>query len=425
MISVEEAQRRILGCVQVLEPEEKPILDCLGQVLATDIYSPIDIPPLDNSAMDGYAVQAEDTCSASSSSPIVLTVVGEVAAGSIPDREVKAGTAIRIMTGAPLPKGADAVVQFEDTDEATQKARTDSSSRIGILRQAEQGMNVRHKGEDIAKGTLVLEDGRLLRPAEIGVLASLGHSWVKVIRRPVISVLATGDELVDIDQPLPPGRIYNSNTYTIAAQVLRYGGTPKILGIGRDSVQSLNERIDEGLNSDMLITSGGVSLGDYDMVKNVLAKRGEITLWTVRMKPGKPSAFGVLSSKEDGREKRVPHLGLPGNPVSSMVAFEQFARPAILKMMGKSNFAKPTIQALIEDDVENTDERRVYTRVIVTRRGGQYHARPTGPQGSGILTSMTKANGLAVIPEDSKGVKAGDAVQVQVLDWSEDQLPEE
>jgi len=425
MISVEEAQRRILGCVQVLEPEEKPILDCLGQVLATDIYSPIDIPPLDNSAMDGYAVQAEDTCSASSSSPIVLTVVGEVAAGSIPDREVKAGTAIRIMTGAPLPKGADAVVQFEDTDEATQKARTDSSSRIGILRQAEQGMNVRHKGEDIAKGTLVLEDGRLLRPAEIGVLASLGHSWVKVIRRPVISVLATGDELVDIDQPLPPGRIYNSNTYTIAAQVLRYGGTPKILGIGRDSVQSLNERIDEGLNSDMLITSGGVSLGDYDMVKNVLAKRGEITLWTVRMKPGKPSAFGVLSSKEDGREKRVPHLGLPGNPVSSMVAFEQFARPAILKMMGKSNFAKPTIQALIEDDVENTDGRRVYTRVIVTRRGGQYHARPTGPQGSGILTSMTKANGLAVIPEDSKGVKAGDAVQVQMLDWSEDQLPEE
>lgn len=425
MISVEEAQRRILGCVQVLEPEEKPILDCLGQVLATDIHSPIDIPPLDNSAMDGYAVQAEDTCGASSSSPVVLSVVGEVAAGSIPDREVKAGTAIRIMTGAPLPKGADAVVQFEDTDEATQKARRDSSSRIGILRQAEQGLNVRHKGEDIAKGTLVLEEGRLLRPAEIGVLASLGHSWTKVIRRPVISVLATGDELVDIDQPLPPGRIYNSNTYTIAAQVLRYGGTPKILGIGRDSVQSLNEGIDEGLNADMLITSGGVSLGDYDVVKDVLAKRGEITLWTVRMKPGKPSAFGVLSSKEDGREKRVPHLGLPGNPVSSMVAFEQFARPAILKMMGKKNFAKPTIQALIENDVENADGRRVYTRVIVTRRGGQYCACPTGPQGSGILTSMAKANGLAVIPENSKGVKAGDTVQVQMLDWSEDQLPEE
>ncbi len=425
MISVEEAQRRILDCVQVLEPEEKSILDCLGQVLATNIYSPIDIPPLDNSAMDGYAVQAEDTRGASNSSPIVLTVVSEVAAGSIPNSEVKAGTAIRIMTGAPLPKGADAVVQFEDTDEATQRSRRDSSSRIGILRPAEKGLNVRHKGEDIAKGTLVLEEGRVLRPAEIGVLASLGHSWAKVIRRPVVSVLATGDELVDIDQPLLPGRIYNSNTYTIAAQVLRYGGIPKILGIGRDSVQSLNERIDEGLNADMLITSGGVSVGDYDVVKDVLAKRGEITLWTVCMKPGKPSAFGVLSKKEDGGERRVPHLGLPGNPVSSMVTFEQFARPAILKMMGKNNLAKPTIQALIEDDVDNTDGRRVYTRVIVTRRGGQYHARPTGPQGSGILTSMAKANGLAVIPENSKGVKAGDTVQVQMLDWSEDQLPEE
>ncbi len=425
MISVEEAQRRILDCVQVLEPEKKPILDCLGQVLATSIYSPIDIPPLDNSAMDGYAVQADDTHGASNSSPIVLTVIGEAAAGSIPNKEVGAGTAIRIMTGAPLPKGADAIVQFEDTDEATRKARGNSSSWIGILRQAEKGLNVRHKGEDIAKGTLVLEEGRVLRPAEIGVLASLGHSWTKVIRRPVISVLATGDELVDIDQPLPPGRIYNSNTYTIAAQVLRYGGIPKILGIGRDSVQSLTEKIDEGLNTDMLITSGGVSLGDYDVVKDVLAKRGEIALWTVCMKPGKPSAFGVLSKKEDGGERSVPHLGLPGNPVSSMVTFEQFARPAILKMMRKINFAKPTIQALIEGAVKNTDGRRIYTRVIVTKRGGQYHARPTGPQGSGILTSMAKANGLAIIPENSKGVKAGDMVQVQMLDWSEDQLPGE
>jgi molybdopterin molybdotransferase len=425
MISVEEAQRRILGCVQILEPEEKPILDCLGQVLATDIYASIDIPPLDNSAMDGYAVQAEDTGGASSSSPITLTVIGEVAAGSILDREVRAGAAVRIMTGAPMPKGADAVVQFEDTDEARRKARRDSPSRIGILRQADKGLNVRHKGEDIAKGTLVLDEGRVLRPAEIGVLASLGHSRTKVIRRPVISVLATGDELVDIDQPLPPGRIYNSNTYTIAAQVLRYGGIPKILGIGRDSVQSLNERIDEGLNADMLVTSGGVSLGDYDVVKDVLAKRGKITLWTVRMKPGKPSAFGVLSRKGNGTGKKVPHLGLPGNPVSSMVAFEQFARPAILKMMGKKDFAKPTIQAITEDDVENADGRRVYTRVIVTRRGGQYHARLTGPQGSGILTSMAKANGLAVIPENSKGVKAGDSVEVQMLNWSEDQLPEE
>ncbi len=425
MISVEEAQRRILSCVQVLEPEKKPILDCLGQVLATNIYSPIDIPPLDNSAMDGYAVQAEDTCSASKSSPVILTVIGEVAAGSISNREVKTGTAIRIMTGAPLPEGADAVVQFENTGEAARKTRRASSPQISILSQAEKELNVRHKGEDIVKGTLVLEEGRMLRPAEIGVLASLGYSCAKVIRQPVVSVLATGDELVDIDQPLPPGKIYNSNTYTIAAQVLRYGGIPRILGIGHDSVQSLNQRIDEGLDADMIITSGGVSLGDFDVVKNVLAQRGEIALWTVCMKPGKPSAFGVINKKKDGREKRVPLLGLPGNPVSSMVAFEQFARPAILKMMGRNNFAKPTIQALIEDAIKNTDGRRVYTRVTVTKRGGQYHAHPTGPQGSGILTSMAKANGLAIIPENTRGVKAGDIVQVQMLDWSEDQLLEE
>jgi molybdopterin molybdotransferase len=330
------------------------------------------------------------------------------------------GTAIRIMTGAPLPEGADAVVQFEDTDEVARKTGGDSSSRIGILRPAEKGLNVRHKGEDIAKGTLVLKKGRVLRPAEIGVLASLGYSRAKVICRPVVSVLATGDELVDIDLPLPPGKIHNSNTYAIAAQVLRYGGVPKILGIGRDSVQSLNEKIDEGLEADMIITSGGVSLGDYDVVKDVLAKRGEIALWTVCMKPGKPSAFGVFNKREGGREKKVPHLGLPGNPVSSMVTFEQFARPAILKMMGKENWAKPSIPAIMEDDVINTDGRRLFARVMVAKRDGQYYARVTGPQGSGILTSMAKANGLAVIPEDSSGVKVGDVVQVQMLDWSEE-----
>jgi len=421
MISVEEALEKILGYVRVLEPEEKPILSCLGQVLAEDVYSTIDIPPLDNSAMDGFAVRAEDTYGVSKSSPKVFPVIGEVAAGSMPLAEVKSGTVIRIMTGAPLPKGADAVVQFEDTDEVTWKLPHGNSSQIGILRQVEKGLNVRPRGEDIAKGTLILKKGTVLRPSEIGVLASVGHSTALVIRRPIVSVLATGDELVDVDQPLSLGKIYNSNTYTIAAQVLRYGGIPKILGIGRDSVQSLNEKIGEGLDSDMLITSGGISLGDYDIVKDVLAKRGEIAFWTVCMKPGKPLAFGVIRSGE----KKVPHLGLPGNPVSSMVTFEQFARPVILKMMGKKNFTKPSIQAVIEDDVMNTDGRHIFARVIVTKQGGQYHASLIGPQGSGILTSMAKANGLAIIPENTKGVKAGDIVQVQMLDWSEDPLLEE
>lgn len=416
MVSVEEALQKILSCIEVLEPETKPILDCLGQVLAEDIRSTIDIPPLDNSAMDGYAVKAEDMRGASEASPKILSVTGKVAAGSMPRGEVKRGSAIRIMTGAPLPQGADAVVPFEDTDEVGRKASHRDLSQIGILCEVREGMNVRRKGEDIAKGSLVLKKGTVLRPAETGVLASLGHSAVAVIRRPVVSILATGDELTDIDQPLPAGKIYNSNTYTIAAEVRRYGGIAKILGIGRDSVRSLEQKIDEGLDSDMLITSGGVSKGDYDVVKDVLAKCGEITLQTVCMKPGKPLAFGMIGKGS----RKISHLGLPGNPVSSMVTFEQFARPAILKMMGKSNLAKPSIRAIMEDDIVDTDVRRLFARVIVAKRNGKYYARVTGPQGSGILTSMVKANGLAVIPENTKRVKKGDIVEVQMLDWGEE-----
>ena len=416
MVSVEEALQKILSCIEVLEPETKPILDCLGQVLAEDMRSTIDIPPLDNSAMDGYAVKAEDIHDASEASPKILSVTGKVAAGSMPRGKVKRGSAIRIMTGAPLPQGADAVVPFEDTDEVARKASHRDLSQIGILREVREGMNIRRKGEDIAKGSLVLKKGTVLRPAEIGVLASLGHPAVTVIRCPVVSILATGDELTDIDQPLPAGKIYNSNTYTIAAEVRRYGGIAKILGIGRDSVRSLEQKIDEGLDSDMLITSGGVSKGDYDVVKDVLAKCGEITLQTVCMKPGKPLAFGMIGKGS----RKISHLGLPGNPVSSMVTFEQFARPAILKMMGKSNLAKPSIRVIVEDDIVNTDMRRLFARVTVAKRNGKYYARVTGPQGSGILTSMVKANGLAVIPENTKRVKKGDIVEVQMLDWGEE-----
>jgi len=421
MISVEEALEKVLSYVKVLEPEEKRILDCLGQVLAEDIHSTIDIPPLDNSAFDGYALRAEDTRGASKSSPRYLGVVGQIAAGCMPVEEVKPGTAIRIMTGAPLPQGADAVVPFEDTDETSRKTFRRGLREIGILCEAKKGVNIRRRGEDISKGELALKRGTLLRPQEIGVLASLGRSSALVIRRPVVAVLATGDELTAVDEPLSPGRIYNSNTYTIAAEVSRYGGIPRILGIGRDSVQSLTQKIDEGLDADMLITSGGVSKGDYDMVKDVLAEHGEIGFWSVCMKPGKPIAFGIMKKKEGRKKREVPHLGLPGNPVSSMVTFEQFARPAILKMMGKEILTKPTIHAIIENDVANREGRRIFARVTVSKRGNQYYACLTGQQGSGILTSMAKANGLAVIPETSKGVKAGDVVRVQMLDWPEEQ----
>jgi len=302
------------------------------------------------------------------------------------------------------------VVKFEDTDEALQK---ESPNKIGVLCEAKVGLNVRQAGESIAKGSLVLGKGVVLRPSEVGVLASLGRSIVKVIRRPVVTILATGDEVIDIEQPLPPGKIYNSNTYSLAALVLRYGGIPKILGIASDSEESLVPMFQNEVDADMLITIGGVSMGDYDMVKDVLAKQGEIVFWKVRMKPGKPLAFGRIGG--------IPHLGLPGNPVSCMVNFELFVRPAIFKMMGKNNLSKPTIEAIMENSITNSDGRRTFSRVIVEKRGGQYFARLTGPQGSGILTSMALANGLAVVPEDKPRVEKGEVVQVMMLDWNEDQ----
>ncbi|MBM3142722.1 MAG: molybdopterin molybdotransferase MoeA [Chloroflexi bacterium] len=416
MIGVEEALGKILDSIEVLEREEKPLLDCLGQVLAEDVYAPFDVPPQDNSAMDGYAVQAKSIVGASYEHPKILRVVGEIAAGCITELKVEPGTAVRIMTGAFVPKGADVVVPFEDTDEVDRKQRSVSEAEIGIRVGLPEASNIRRGGEDIAKGELAVKQGTLLCPAEIGVLASLGKAIVSVIRRPVVGILATGNEVLEINQPLLPGKIYNSNSYSLAAQVLRYGGIPKLLGIAPDDVEQLSIAVRHGLDCDMLVTSGGVSLGDYDVVKQVLAAEGNVSFWTVRMKPGKPLAFGMFK-RDDG--KKIPHLGLPGNPVSSMITFEVFARPAILRMMGRSNLAGPNITAMMEDPVKNNDGRRIFARVVVSRRDGKYFARLTGPQGSGILTSMTKANGLAVIPESTKEVKPGGMVEVMMFDWDE------
>jgi molybdopterin molybdotransferase len=416
LIGVEEALGKILDSIEVLEREEKPLLDCLGQVLAEDVYAPFDVPPQDNSAMDGYAVQAKSIVGASYERPKILRVVGEIAAGCITELKVEPGTAVRIMTGAFVPKGADVVVPFEDTDEVDRKQRSVSEAEIGIRVGLPEASNIRRGGEDIAKGELAVKQGTLLCPAEIGVLASLGKAIVSVIRRPVVGILATGNEVIEINQPLLPGKIYNSNSYSLAAQVLRYGGIPKLLGIAPDDVEQLSIAVRHGLDCDMLVTSGGVSLGDYDVVKQVLAAEGNVSFWTVRMKPGKPLAFGMFK-RDDG--KKIPHLGLPGNPVSSMITFEVFARPAILRMMGRSNLAGPNITAMMEDPVKNNDGRRIFARVVVSRRDGKYFARLTGPQGSGILTSMTKANGLAVIPESTKEVKPGGTVEVMMFDWDE------
>lgn len=419
MLSIEQALEKILSHVDVLEEEERPILECMGQVLAEDIYSTINIPPLDNSAMDGYAVRSEDTHGASPQSPRLLRVIDTVLPGSISRHEVKPGTASRIMTGAPIPKGADSVVRFEDTDEAQRKG---SGGEVNILCEVEPGKDIRRAGEDIAKGSMVLSKGTVLRPSEIGVLASLGRNRAKVIRRPVVTVLATGDEIVDISQPLPEAKIYNSNSYSVAALILRYGGIPKVLGIASDSQDSLVAKLRPGLDADLLITTGGVSLGDYDVVKDVLLKEGEVVFWRVRLKPGKPLAFGMVKGvSKTGTERSIPYLGLPGNPVSAMVTFEIFVRPAILKMLGKKNLTKPTVEAIIGDPIVNDDGRRIFARAVVEKRGGQYLARLTGPQGSGILTSMTQANGLVIVPEDKAEVKPGDLVQVMMVDWSEEE----
>jgi molybdopterin molybdotransferase len=417
MLSVEETRERILGFFHVLEPETRPILESQGQVLAEDVVGRFDVPPLDNSAMDGYAVQAGGVQGATVDSPVVLRVVGSVAAGQLPQQEVTPGTAVRIMTGAPIPRGADAVVPFEDTDETERTASGEPITGIAIHIGAPRAANIRPAGQDIKSGDRVLEKGIMLRAPEIGVLAALGRREVSVIRRPEAAILATGDELTDLGSDPDPGNIYDSNSYSIASAVRSAGGIPNLLGIARDDIESISAKLRQGLRSDILITAAGVSKGDYDVVKDVLARHGKIELWSVRMRPGKPLAFGMLRGP-DGRE--VPHLGLPGNPVSALVGFEQFGRAAINKMLGRGDPPRPAIEAVLEDPIRNSDGRRVYARAQITKRDGTYYARLTGHQSSNLLTSMARANGLAICPEDVPLKDVGERVTVQMIDWPED-----
>jgi molybdopterin molybdotransferase len=418
MIGVNEALERILSHVEVLPSEDKPLIEALGQVLAEDITSSFDIPPLDNTAMDGYAVRAVDTAGATADAPVPLNVIGEVAAGYEFHGGVTPGAAVRIMTGAPVPPGADSIVPFEETDEPFEKAPAGSRSfaaTVRVFKEANAGANIRRAGEDVREGQVLVSRGTVLRASEIGVIASVGRATVTVIRRPVVAILSTGDELLEPGQPRTGARIYDSNAHSIGALVRRYGGIPKLLGIAKDTVEALTAKIHEGLTADLLITSAGVSRGDYDVVKDVLMREGEIDFWTVAMKPGKPLAFG--SFETDGR--RVPHIGLPGNPVSSMVAFDLFGRPAMMKMMGKTDWRRPVVRAIAEDRIVNANDPRLFlARCIVTERDGRYHASLTGAQGSGILTSMVRANALTLIPGDVDVVEPGEEIDVLMLDWS-------
>ena len=417
MLSVEEAYQRVISCFSPLGAETVPLMESLGRVLAVDVHSPLDLPPLANSAMDGYAVRRDDIGGAGANAPRMLDVIGLVAAGQVSSQEVTSGTAIRIMTGAPVPHGADTVVPFEETDEVQRRQAGQSLDQIHIQADLPLGANVRPSGEDVSSGQLVLTAGTPIRAAEVGVLASLGLDAAEVRRSPVVAILATGDELFPAGRPLEPGKIYDSNSFSVAAAVLACGGTPKLLGVARDNLEDLQGKLEQTAGSDLVITSAGVSKGDYDIVKDVLTQRGEMNFWSVRMRPAKPLAFGHLNAPGG---LAIPLLGLPGNPVSAMVAFEMFARPAIRTMLGYRRLARPKVQGVLTAPIFNYDGRRVYARVEVTRTDGIYYASPAGPQGSNILTSMSRANGLAICPEDLPKKDTGETVDIIMLDWNEE-----
>jgi len=336
-----------------------------------------------------------------------LRVVAEGPAGYVPRGEVTPGTAIRIMTGAPMPPGADTVVRFEETDEHQHGIAPKTASMVQIVVAQGQWINVREAGEDIRAGATVFQRGVLLRPAEIGVLASLGRATVQVHRRPVVAIISTGDEVVDLGQPLQPGQIRNSNSYTLAALVQRYGGLPRLLGVARDTIADLTALLATARDADLIISSGGVSVGDYDMVKDVLRAEGQIDIWQVRMKPGKPLAYGRLGGK--------PFLGLPGNPVAAYVSFELFARPILLRQLGHTRLGKPAVRARVTAPVTNSGGRRHFVRAFVANGPQGPETRPTGEQGSGVLTALTRANGLLVVTDNRETVAVGEEVEVLLL----------
>ncbi|MEE8359801.1 MAG: gephyrin-like molybdotransferase Glp, partial [Candidatus Omnitrophota bacterium] len=343
MIKVNEALKIILDSVDAQPSETIKLAESLSRVVSEDISSDVDIPLLDNSAMDGYAVKASDTTRSTQNNPSALKVVEDLRAGYLASREIHEKEAIRIMTGAPIPDGAYSVVMFEFTEK-------DGKDAVKIFKEVTRGENVRRSGEDIKNGELVIKKGTLLNSAHIGIAASLGKSSLKVARRPRVAVLATGDEVIDVNEKLAPGKLRNSNTYTLCSQVLKSGGIPKNLGIAKDEPDLLESKIREGFDCDIILTSGGVSVGDYDLVKHILAKTGtDIKFWKVAMRPGKPLVFGKIFTPSG---KGIPIFGLPGNPVSSMVSFEVFVRPTIIKMLGQERDSRKELDAVLEEDIK-------------------------------------------------------------------------
>ena len=404
MLSVPEASARILSDVRRLPVERVPLLDALGRVLATPVRAPLTLPPWDNSAMDGYAVRGADVAEAAGDAPVVLPVLETVAAGAFPTLALRAGAATRIMTGAPLPEGADSVIRVEDTDGGIE--------RVAVRSARDVGKNLRFRGEELREGDVVLDEGAAIGAAQIGVLASCGAAAVDVFRRPRVAIVGSGDELVDLDRfpaALAGRKIVASNNYTLHALVRTAGAEPVNLGVADDTPASLRDRLERARGCDLIVTTAGISVGEFDYTREVLAGLGaEMKLWKVRMRPGAPIGFGLLAG--------TPWIGLPGNPVSTMVTFELFVRPAIRRMLGHTRLFLRPVDVTLEEPVSIGARLTHFLREIVAPSAdGRLGARLTGPQGSGILTSMALANALLVVPEDRPHAEAGDTLHALLL----------
>jgi len=414
MLGVGEASALILAGVRRMPVERVSLLDALGRVLASPVAAPLTLPPWDNSAMDGYAVRGDDVAGASAERPVSLPVAETIAAGAFASRALAAGEAMRIMTGAPLPAGADTVVRVEDTDGGT--------TRVTVRNARDVGRNVRFAGEDLEAGRVVLDAGTPIGAAQIGVLASCGAATVDVYRRPRVAILGSGDELVDLDrfhEALAGRKIVSSNSYTLHALVRQAGGEPCLLGTAADTPESLREHVLRAAGCDLIVSSAGASVGEFDYTQQVMASLGaDIRFWKVRMRPGAPIGFGVVGGapERDSLSRGTPWICLPGNPVSAMVTFELFARPAVRRMLGHTRLFVRPMPVVLEETVTTGARLTHFLRVVVSpREGGGHSARLTGPQGSGILTSMALANALLVVPEDRQRVDAGETLSALPL----------
>ena len=413
-VSVHEALGAMVGSVVGLEAESCELGEASGRVLAADVIAPIDLPIWTNSAMDGFAVHSADVIGASVESPIALPVVDDVAAGAFPRGPLARKTAVRVMTGAPVPAGADTVIRVEHTLPSSDAAR--AGAEVRIVNDHDAGRNLRQRGEEVKAGSVALTKGTWLTPAAIGVAASLGQRSLPVVRKPLVALLTSGDELVeleDFDEVAAGRKIVSSNTYSLQAMIRDSGCEVRYLGIARDSAESLRAALAGAEGCDALVTSAGVSVGEHDYVKRVLLElRTDVRFWRVRMRPGSPFAFGSVNALGD-----IPWFGLPGNPVSSAVTFEIFVRPALMRMSGREEVFRRCLRARLLDDYPTAPGLTHFARVVLAQEpDGAFTARLTGPQGSGILRSVARADGLMVIAEDLPGARAGDLLPVILLD---------